>query len=156
MSKEIDPYALRYWIAYAAYLSLSNLIWEAAQLPLYTLWDQEFDTIVFSVFHCTGGDVLIGLFSLGIAYGLVRLTCRLRLKLAVRPRSVAFCAVLFGFGYTVFSEWLNVYVRKSWAYSDLMPLINVGDFGIGLSPMVQWLVLPTAFFIWKGRVRFKR
>jgi len=152
MSKEIDPYALRYWIAYAAYLSLSNLIWEAAQLPLYTLWEQEFDTIVFSVFHCTGGDVLIGLFSLGIAYGFVRLTSR-RLDQLVRQRLTTLCAVSFGVGYTVFSEWLNVYVRKSWVYSDLMPLINVGDFGIGLSPIVQWLVLPTAFFIWKGRVR---
>jgi len=155
MSKEIDPYTVRYWIAYAAYLSLSNLIWETAQLPLYTLWDQDINTIVFSIFHCTGGDVLIGMFSLGIAYGLFRLTgCPL--GLAVRQRGIAFCAVLFGLGYTVFSEWLNVYVRKSWAYSDLMPLINMGDFGIGLSPIVQWLVLPTAFFIWKGRVRFNR
>lgn len=154
--KKNDPYTVRYWIAYAAYLSLSNLIWETAQLPLYTLWDQAFDTIVFAVFHCTGGDVLIGLFSLAIAYGLFRLTSRLPLKLAVRPKGVAFCAVLLGLVYTVFSEWLNVYVRKSWAYSDMMPLINMGDFGIGLSPIVQWLVLPTAFFIWKARVRFNR
>mgnify|MGYP003671914924 CR=1 FL=1 len=68
MFKEIDPYTVRYWIAYAAYLSLSNLIWEAAQLPLYTLWDQDINTIVFSIIHCTGGDVLIGMFSLGIAW----------------------------------------------------------------------------------------
>jgi len=152
MSKEIEPYTVRYWIAYAAYLSLSNLIWEAAQLPLYTLWDQDFNTIVFSIIHCTGGDVLIGMFSLGIAYGLFRLTGR-HLRLAARQRGMAFCAILFGLGYTVFSEWLNVYVRKSWAYSDLMPLINVGDFGIGLSPILQWLIIPTAFFVWKGRVR---
>lgn len=155
MSKEIDPYTVRYWIAYAAYLSLSNLIWETAQLPLYTLWDQEFDTIVFAVFHCTGGDVLIGMISLGIACGIFRVT-RCRFRLAACQRGIAFCAVLFGLGYTLFSEWLNVYVRKSWAYSDLMPLINVGDFGIGLSPIVQWLVLPTSFFIWKARVRFNR
>jgi hypothetical protein len=55
----------------------------------------------------------------------------------------------FGLGYTIFSEWLNIVVRKSWAYSDLMPVIPVID--AGLSPVAQWIVLPLAGFWWARR-----
>jgi hypothetical protein len=30
-------------------------------------------------------------------------------------------AILFGLGYTVFSEWLNTQVRQSWSYTEAMP-----------------------------------
>ena len=45
------------------------------------------------------------------------------------------------FGYTVYSEWLNVYVKGTWAYSDLMPIVP--GLEVGLSPLIQWIVLPT-------------
>ncbi len=48
--------------------------------------------------------------------------------------------MLAGLAYTVFSEWLNVNVRRSWAYSDLMLILP--PFGTGLSPVLQWLVVP--------------
>jgi len=50
---------------------------------------------------------------------------------------------VFGFGYTVFSEWLNVVVRKSWAYSDLMPVISIFGLSLGVSPLLQWMAVPT-------------
>ena len=50
-------------------------------------------------------------------------------------RRVAALTIGFGAGYTVFSEWLNTVVRKSWAYSDLMPAVPV--IGTGLSPLLQ-------------------
>ena len=40
--------------------------------------------------------------------------------------------------YTAWSEWYNVYRAGSWGYTASMPLI----FGIGLSPLLQWLILP--------------
>jgi hypothetical protein len=40
--------------------------------------------------------------------------------------------------YTAWSEWYNVYRAGNWAYAANMPMI----FGIGLSPLLQWLVLP--------------
>ena len=46
-----------------------------------------------------------------------------------------------GVGYTIYSEWLNVSVRGSWAYSELMPTIPF--LGTGLAPLLQWLVIPT-------------
>jgi len=47
---------------------------------------------------------------------------------------------LLGVGYTVASEWLNVVVRQTWAYTQAMP--RLPPFGTGLSPVLQWLLLP--------------
>ncbi len=49
---------------------------------------------------------------------------------------------MLGVVYTAFSEWLNLVVRQSWAYSPLMPVIG----GIGLTPLLQWLVIPPLAF----------
>ena len=56
--------------------------------------------------------------------------------------------MLGGLAYTVFSEWLNVEVRRSWAYSDLMPVLP--PLGTGLSPVLQWVVIPSAA-LWMAR-----
>lgn len=62
---------------------------------------------------------------------------------------VAALTVPFGVVYTIFSEWLNRVVREAWAYSDLMPIVPVID--IGLSPIAQWIVIPTIGFWWARR-----
>ena len=68
------------------------------------------------------------------------------------PTMVA--TLVMGMSYTVYSEWLNTVVRKAWAYSELMPVVPL--LGTGLSPLMQWLVVPTIGFaaIWLrcGRV----
>jgi hypothetical protein len=46
--------------------------------------------------------------------------------------------IFLGVGYTIFSEWRNTVVLRSWEYSDLMPQI----FGIGVSPIAQWILIP--------------
>jgi hypothetical protein len=48
--------------------------------------------------------------------------------------------IALGLAYTIFSEWLNVSVVKSWTYSDLMPLIP--PLGTGLTPILQWIIVP--------------
>jgi hypothetical protein len=61
-------------------------------------------------------------------------------------------AVLLGVGYTVFSEWLNVGIRQSWSYTEAMPVLPL--FGTGLTPFLQWLVVPgLAFAITTSRAR---
>ena len=47
-------------------------------------------------------------------------------------------ATAFGLIYTAYSEWVNVYQIGSWGYAPDMPLV----FGIGVSPLLQWLVVP--------------
>ena len=62
---------------------------------------------------------------------------------------VATAAILIGLGYTVFSEWLNTEIRRSWAYAELMPVLPF--LGTGLSPLAQWIVIPSAAFWWARR-----
>jgi hypothetical protein len=41
----------------------------------------------------------------------------------------------------------GVVVRASWAYSDLMPIVTAFGLRVGLSPLLQWIVVPTVAFI---------
>lgn len=105
--------------AYLAVMAAGNFIWEAAHLPLYTIWTTgTFREQAFAVVHCTGGDLLIALSSLSIA--LVLAGDRGWPGRSFWP--VLVLTVLFGVAYTTLSEWLNIVLRKSWAYSDLMPV----------------------------------
>lgn len=64
---------------------------------------------------------------------------------------VATAATIAGMAYTIFSEWLNLVVRLSWAYSSLMPVVPW--LGTGVSPLLQWAVLPPALMVWAHRNR---
>ena len=128
-----------FFLRYVGATFALNLIWEIAQLPLYTIWNQGSSAaLTFAVLHCTLGDVMISCLALlGSVLCLGNLQWPRERYVAVAAASVA-----AGLAYTGYSEWLNVYVRKSWAYSGLMPKVM----GVGLSPLLQWLVIPTAAF----------
>ena len=120
----------------AATLAL-NLVWEVAQLPLYTLWAEGTPgEIAFAVLHCTGGDALIAAAALAAAILLTRSWH----WPSQGWGSVTLVATLIGLGYTVFSEWLNVDLRQSWTYTAAMP--RLPPWGTGLAPFLQWLLLP--------------
>jgi len=122
---------------YLAIGAAANLIWEVAQLPLYTIWwDQSFKAIAFAVVHCTAGDVVLA--------GSLVITA-----LAVVGRSdwpahqfgtVSLLATALGLVATVYLERMNTQVWRNWAYSELMPVIPWLD--VGLSPVLQWILLP--------------
>ena len=135
-----DP-ATRALIArrYLPALLLLNLLWELFQLPLYTIWREASPGyIAFAVAHCTAGDSLIGLASLGIALIASRAGPFVEWEWA----KIAVTTTIVGASYTILSEWLNTSVRQAWQYSELMPTLEVGGLTIGLSPLAQWLVLP--------------
>jgi hypothetical protein len=124
---------------YLAVIALSNLAWESLHLPLYTLWQTGTrGEQAFAVIHCTGGDIVIALISLIL--GLVIVGDR-RWP-AGRYWRVASTAILLGLAYTIFSEWLNVRVRATWAYSEHMPVLPLLGFRLGLSPLLQWIIVP--------------
>lgn len=130
---------------YLLFVAGANLIWETLHLPLYTIWEEgTISELAFAAVHCTGGDILIALSSLVLALVLVGDGGWPERKYGV----VAALAMIFGLGYTILSEWLNIVVRQSWAYSEMMPVIPVID--AGLSPIAQWIVLPLAGF-WFAR-----
>ena len=135
--------ALRRFVLASA---LANLVWEFAQLPLYTIWYEEsVPEIIFAVVHCTGGDILISSASLLAAlviFGGARWPNG-------NFHGVAAAAIIGGLAYTIFSEWLNTEIRGSWAYSEFMPILPF--FGAGLSPLAQWLVVPMVALWWARR-----
>lgn len=122
---------------YLAFVLLANLAWEFAHLPLYTIWaTASRSELVFAVAHCTLGDIIIATIALVLS---VLLLGDPRWPRAGYVR-VATLTTGAGVIYTIFSEWLNLVVRASWAYAPEMPVIPL--LGIGLSPLLQWLVLP--------------
>lgn len=129
---------------YLAIVTASNLVWEIAHLPLYTIWkDGGIAEKAFAVIHCTGGDFLISLAALVMAL----LTVGTPNWPHDRFFPVAVTATFLGVTYTAFSEWMNISVRSSWAYSDLMPVIEAFGFGFGVSPLLQWIMIPSLGFL---------
>ena len=113
-----------------------NLLWEAAQLPFYTLW-HEGDSIAIAkaVAHCTAGDVVIA----GTIFVAVAMTLRRADWVYMERGNGRALALVLGLAYTAWSEWRNV-AAGAWTYSSTMPTIG----GIGLMPMLQWSVVPIA------------
>lgn len=120
----------------------AHLLWEILQLPLYTIWTAPVATRAFAIAHCTIGDAMIAASTLIFAW---IVTGRAHWPQA-RFWSVALVTVVLGLGYTIFSEWLNVTVQMSWAYSATMPVIPMFGFEVGLSPVLQWIVVPAIGF----------
>lgn len=124
-------------VRYLLALGPLNLLWEIAQLPLYTLWTQASPMfIAYAVIHCTLGDLLIGALAL---IGALTVTRAGPID-QWRWRRIGACTVGLGLVYTGFSEWFNTSVRMSWSYSEWMPLTPLVP--LGLSPLLQWLLLP--------------
>lgn len=123
--------------------AVGHLAWEIVQFPLYTIWfEGKPSEIMFAILHCTGGDLLIVMSTLVAAllvFGRGWPTDR------VAHRNVMVTAIALGLCYTVFSEWLNVSVRGTWAYSPWMP--RIPPFGTGLTPFLQWIVVPAGAFL---------
>lgn len=123
---------------YIIYSAAGHLIWETAHIPLYTIWvEGSWSEITFAIIHCTGGDLLIAMSTLLLSLFLVGEHA----WPAARAGLVLCLAVAFGVSYTVFSEWLNIVIRAAWAYRDIMPVVPVLD--AGLTPLLQWLVVPS-------------
>lgn len=117
-----------------------NLVWEIAHVRLYTIWAEEDRmTIAWSIVHCTLGDVAIALAMFALA---AMLLWRADWP-ASRPWAGGIIAVIGAMAFTVWSEWYNVYSAGNWGYTANMPTI----FGIGLTPLLQWLILPPVMVI---------
>lgn len=128
--------------------TIGNGAWETLQLPLYTVWrDGTLRDQFVAVAHCTAGDVLIALAAWAFAVVLVGHPGWPTLAF----RRVAVLVLMVGLVYTGFSEWLNTTVRRSWTYSELMPLIP--GLGLGLSPALQWVGIPFAALWATRRIR---
>ena len=122
------------WSALAFVL---NLAWEIAQVRLYTIWTAaDGMSVAWALLHCSLGDVVIALAMFALA-GIVLWRADWP---GSRPWTGGAIVVIGAAAFTAWSEWYNVYRAGNWAYTASMPMI----FGIGLSPLLQWIVLPPA------------
>ncbi len=132
------------WLALGLFAFLLHFVWELLQTPFYAqMGGARHWAAVLRCTRATGGDVLI---TWG-AYAVAAVWVHSRLWLASlwrRDGLVVF--LLSGLAITVALEWLNVYVWRSWAYSGEMPVV----LGIGLTPILQWLLVPP-LTLWLAR-----
>ena len=120
-----------------------ELLWEIAQFPLYTVWQEgNWSYILYGLAHCTLGDLLILL----IAYWIVALLNRDRYWLQKRIFWNGLLFTALGTAYTIYSEIMNVRIRGTWDYTELMPLVPM--INIGGMPFLQWLlILPVLLWL---------
>ncbi len=123
---------LAIWVALAALL---HFAWEVAQLPLYALWnDPDRGRIARYLLHCLAGDIFIAV----TTYLLTAIVFRDLFWPDRRPWRAGALTVTLGLAFTAASEWYNVSVAGSWVYATQMPTLG----GIGVAPLLQWLVVP--------------
>ena len=122
------------WSALAFVL---NLTWEIAHVRLYTIWAAaDGMSVAWALLHCSLGDVVIAL----AMFALAGIALRRVDWPASRPWTGGVIVVIGATTFTAWSEWYNVYRAGNWSYTASMPMI----FGIGISPLLQWIILPPA------------
>lgn len=136
--------ALRFALAYALLTLPMFAAWELAHAPLYTLWVERGAAAgVRAALHCTLGDALIA--GSSALAGVVATAAVPALRTCGR---MAASVLAVGMLATMVIEWISVYQLGRWAYRESMPLV----FGIGLSPLLQWTVVPGIGMWWMRRL----
>lgn len=131
---------------YLPRLTLFSLAWEILQLPFYTLASEPRPAwIAYAIAHCTVGDALIGTLAL-IA---VLTICHATERFYWPRKKIILCTILISVAYTILSERYNL-VHGGWAYSSLMPIVP--GLKVGMSPLLQWLIVPVIAW-WSAKPR---
>lgn len=130
----------------AIFAALLNFAWEMLQMPLFLgMADARFADTVKVCLQATLGDVVLML----IAYWSVAAIARSRRWILAPNGWQLALFIAIGVAFTVVIEWLATrgHWVGSWTYSKAMPMVPGLD--IGLSPLLQWLVLPllVAWFV---------
>lgn len=124
---------------------LLHFVWEFVQAPTYAgmVEMNHWDGIKLCM-SATFGDVGFAL----TAFWTTAVAARSRhwIFQPLRWQILLFLAI--GLGLTVGFEYYYTQITLRWTYSDLMPLVP--PFGTGLSPLLQWIIVPL-LVIWFTR-----
>jgi hypothetical protein len=129
-----------------AYFSfVLHFVWEFVQVPTYAGMAElpHWEAIKLCM-SATFGDVGFAL----TAFWLASLAARRRDWILRPTRFPASIFVVVGIVLTVGFEHYYTNISLRWTYSDLMPLVP--PFSTGLSPLLQWLVVPL-LVVWLTR-----
>lgn len=130
----------------ATFSLLLNFAWEILQAPLYAgMAGMPHAQVTKVCLQATFGDVLIML----LAYGAVAVAARSRRWIVAASGWQLAWFVAIGVVITAGIEWLATrgHWVQSWNYLPAMPLVP--GTGIGLAPLLQWVLLPlpTVWFV---------
>lgn len=126
----------------ALFTFLLSVPWEFLQVPLYQdMPSMPHWTAVKACMQAAAGDALIGL----VAYWVVALWRRRRGWLWRYGLKECAAFVLAGLVITVGLEWYATAIAQRWSYAPVMPTLPW--LGTGLTPLLQWLLLPP-LFLW--------
>lgn len=118
---------------------LLNFPWEMLQAPLFAdMRSSPHATATMACLQATFGDMVIML----LAHAAVAIRVRNRRWMMAANGVQLLLFVGVGLSITVLIEWLaarGLWV-SNWTYAPTMPLL--AGTGIGLLPMLQWLLLP--------------
>ena len=130
----------------ATFALLLNFAWEILQAPLYAgMADMPHALVTKACLQATVGDAVIML----LAYGGVAVGARSRRWIVAAKRWQLLLFITIGASITAAIEWLAThgYWIENWSYLPTMPVVPGA--GIGLAPLLQWVVLPllTVWFV---------
>jgi hypothetical protein len=123
----------------ATFALLLNFAWEILQAPLYAgMAGLPHAQVTKACLQATVGDMVIML----LAYGAVAVFARRRRWVVAASGWQLAWFVAVGVSITAAIEWLATrgHWVGSWNYLPLMPLLP--GTGIGLAPLLQWVLLP--------------
>jgi hypothetical protein len=129
----------------ALFAFLLHYPWEFLQVPFFAdmTMAPHWDAVKFCT-RATLGDVGITL----VAFWGTAVAARSRDWIRHPRRTTTTAFVVIGMVITIVSERLATGPLGRWTYSELMPVVPV--LGVGLVPVIQWLVLPLAL-VWLVR-----
>ena len=130
----------------AIFALLLNFAWEILQAPLYAgMADMPHAQVTRACLQATFGDMVIML----LAYGAVAVVARSRRWIVAASGWQLAWFVAVGVVITAGIEWLATRAHwvQSWTYLPTMPLVP--GTGLGLAPLLQWVLLPllTVWFV---------
>lgn len=129
----------------ACFSFVLHFVWEFVQVPTYAgMAEMPHWKAIKLCMSATFGDVGFAL----TAFWLASFAARSRDWILWPARFPAAIFVAVGIALTVGFEYYYTNISLRWTYSDLMPLVP--PFGTGLSPLLQWLVVPL-LVIWLTR-----
>lgn len=131
----------------AVFAVLLNFPWEVLQAPMFEgMSAAPHSTVIGACLQATLGDAVIML----LAHASVVAATRRRRWLVAPSRWEVAGFVAVGVAITAIIEWLATrgHWVQSWVYSSSMPIVP--GVGVGLSPLLQWVVLPP-LVLWFAR-----
>ncbi len=115
-----------------------NFFWEMAQMPLYKNMLLNFKSTVFCLVASIGDAIMITVLYIWISVVLKNL-------LWIRSIGKKEVSIIIGFGFliAIVVEFIGLSLHL-WEYGNLMPIVLNG---IGISPILQMIILPVVVFI---------